>query len=389
MKLKLLAESFMLCVLLMSPGVVPIHAACVSQNDPFQDVAGQAARKQMNVQEDETAKKKPDEEEDEGIVTDTKTLPSTAEQVPNNYVRFHMWDGSIVAGEVQVNGISIKTEFGILEVPIQRIQKLFPGLNSFPELDEKIQGLVEGLGDKDFDVREKSHRELASMGMQIRNEIEKFSDGGSAERKKRLAAIKQEINQVLDEFDEEGTPTDRSMIRGDSVKTPEFEIVGKILQEQFTINSKFGELSVNLSDIKMAERSFKEKKEIVKKTVEIGAEKFFQRQAVSTRIRVNRGDKISIKADGIVQWTNWSSSSTPEGLPNQGQYQGIQSGALCARIGSSGKIIKVGTKGDWTATQTGVLYLGVAMQDSYLAQNGYRWTGEYKAKVQVTPVGTE
>ena len=386
MKLKLLIGSFLLCLLLASSAIVPVLQASARQNAPIGDVAVPAAQPQIEAKQDDVDKKEPEEQ---GEVTDTKTIPNTADDVPDNYVRFHMWDGSIVAGEVQVNSISVKTEFGVLEVPIRRIQKMFPGLDSFPELNARIESLVEGLGDKDFDVREKSHRELASMGMQIRNEIDNFNDGGSAERKKRLAAIKQEINQTLDEFDEEDSPADRSMIRGDSVKTPEFEIVGKILQEKFIIKSKFGQLSVNLNDIKMAERSFNEKKETVKKNVTVGAEKFFQRSPVSTRIRVNKGDKISIKADGVVQWTNWSSSSTPEGLPNQGQYQGIQSGALCARIGSSGKIIKVGSKGDWTATQNGILYLGVAMQDSYLAQTGYRWTGEYKAKVQVQPAETE
>ena len=294
-----------------------------------------------------------------------------------------------MAGEVQVDSISIETEFGVLEVPIERIRKLYPGLNSYPEMNDKIERLVEGLGDKDFDIREKSNRELASMGMLIRNEIDNFNDGGSAERKKRLAAIKQEINEQLDEFDEEGEPIERSLVRGDSVETPEFEIVGRIIQQTFTINSKFGQLSVDLSDIKMAERSFNEKKEMVKKTVSVGAEKFFQRQPVSTRIRVNKGDKISIKADGVVQWTNWSTSSSPDGLSNQGQYQSISSGTLCARIGNSGKILKVGTKSEWTAKQSGVLYLGIAMQDSPANQSGYSWTGEYKAKVQVQPAESD
>ncbi len=390
MKLNVRLSFLPIIVLFATFAIGSILQAKACQNDPFQDLnVIPAAAQQEELKQDDEKAKKPEEEEEEGEVTDTKSVANTAEKFPDNYVRFHMWDGSIVAGELQVESISVKTEFGVLQVPIDRIQKLYPGLDSIPELNAKILSLVESLDDKDFEIREKSHRELASMGMQIRNEIDKFEDGGSAERKKRLAAIKQEINQTLDEFDEDESPVDRSLIRGDSVKTPEFEIVGKILQENFTIKSKFGELSVDLSDIKMAERSFDEKKENIRKNVVVGAEKFFQRQPVSTRIRVNKGDKISIKADGVVQWTNWSSSSTPEGLANQGQYEGIQSGTLCARIGSSGKIIKVGAKSDWTVTQGGVLYLAIAMQDSYLAQNGYRWTGEYNAKVQVTPGGAE
>lgn len=336
----------------------------------------------MPEPEEEKQEPKP---EDEGPVTDTRTLIEDTPQVPDNFVRFHMWDGTIVAGEVQIDKISIKTEFGLLEVPIERIRKLFPGLDSIPEMNARIIQLVERLGDKDFEIREKSHRELSSMGMQIRDEIDRFDDGGSAERKKRLTAIKQEINEAMEEFEEESLDADRSMIRGDLVATPEFEIVGKIQQESFSIDSKFGQLSVNLSDIRMAERSFDEKKQAIRKTVTVGGEKFFQRQPVSTRIRVNKGDKISIKADGVVQWTNWSTTSSPEGMSNQGQYQGITSGALCARIGSNGQIIKVGSQHEWTAKKSGVLYLGVAMQDNYVKQGSYRWTGDYRAKVQIKP----
>ena len=41
--------------------------------------------------------------------------------VPDNFIRFHMWDGSIVAGLVTMDAISIETEFGVLEVPVSKI----------------------------------------------------------------------------------------------------------------------------------------------------------------------------------------------------------------------------------------------------------------------------
>ncbi len=323
--------------------------------------------------------------EDEGEVTDTKSLTKKQTPVDNNFVRFHMWDGTIVAGEVEFDSISVKTEFGVLEVPIEKIRTLFPGLDSFPDLKSKINQFVEDLGNKEFDVREKAQRELMDMGLQIRNELDNYQDRGNAERKKRLAKIKTEINETLDEVDDEDIES-RPMLRGDSVVTPEFAIVGKIQQETFTLNSKFGKLTIQLSDIKMAERSFVENRETIKKTVSVGAEKFFQRQTVSTKIRVNKGDRISIKADGSVQWTNWNTSSSPDGQANQATYEGIKSGTLCARIGTSGKIIKVGSKQDWTAAKSGVLYLAIAMQDNFLKNNtNYRWAGQYKAKVTVKP----
>lgn len=310
------------------------------------------------------------------------------DEVPDNFIRFHMWDGSIVAGLVTMDVISIKTEFGVLEVPVARIKKLFPGLNSFPELDKKIKMLIAQLSDKDFAMRETAHRELTNMGLQIREQLRNANSDGSAEQKKRLSEIRQAIEEEFEDAEENGGSTERALIRGDSIETPEFNIVGKILEETFTVNSKFGQLTVELSDVKMADRPVQEKKSATKKTVKIASDAFFQRTPANTRIRVTKGDKISIKADGVVQWTNWSTSSTPDGLSNQGQFQGIQSGTLCARIGSSGKIFKVGKEHTGVAKQSGTLYLGIAIQDSYVQQN-YRWTGNYNAKVRVTPPDAE
>lgn len=328
----------------------------------------------------------PDENSSEG---ESNPTPPKDSPLGDQFVRFHMWDGSIVSGDVKVEEISVETEFGNLKVPVSQIRKVYPGLDSFPELNSRIEGLVEGLGDKDFDVREKSHRALASMGLQLRNQIDRFDDNGSAERKKRLGELKKEIEEMVDSAEEEGEETEYPLINGDTVVTPGFTIVGKIEQVQFTLRTKFGSLNVPLSDIKMADRTIEENKQDIRKTVDVGAEAFFQRQPVSTKIRINKGDKIWIKGEGIVQWTNWNTSSGPDGLTNQGQYNGITSGSLCARIGTSGKPIKIGAKGEFVASKNGVLYLAVAMQDNYVNQQGYRWTGGYKAKIQVKPKPSE
>ena len=299
-----------------------------------------------------------------------------------------MWDGSIVGGEVQLDSITVRTEFGPLEVPIDEIKRFYPGLNSFPELNSKIEKLIEELGDKNFDVREKANRALNAMGQQIHHELDKFEDGGSAERKKRLAEIRKTIDKELDSLDEDefaDDPLNRPLIRGDKVETSLFSIVGKIEQEEFVLTSKFGELTVKLSEVQMADRAFMDVAEVTKKRCDVDGHAFFQKNTHSTRIRVNKGDKISITADGVVQWTNWSTSSTPEGLSNQGKYQNIQGGTLCARIGSSGKVIKIGSKGSFVAKKSGMLYLAIAMQDSYTKNSGYRWVGKYKARVEVKP----
>lgn len=337
----------------------------------------------------EAKQEESDEDEDEPIAA--VVPPPAVKKINEKFVRFHMWDGSIVGGEVQLETIPIRTEFGLLQVPVSDIRKFYPGLNSFPALNSRIKRLVDGLGDKDFDVREKSHRELSGMGVQIRNEIDKFEDGGSAERKKRIAEIKKELDEEMDslEDDEDANPMDLPLIRGDRIDTPDFSIVGKIEQEEFVLQSKFGELRVMLGDVRMADRSFQEIGGVIKKKFEVDGHTFIQRKPLSTRLRVNKGDRVSIKADGIVQWTNWSTSSSPDGLTNQGQYLGINSGTLIGRIGTTGKPFKIGSKHSFVAKQGGMLFLGISMQDSYINNSGYKWVGKYKTRVEVKPAGTK
>ena len=313
--------------------------------------------------------------------------PPKQPEIAKKFIRFHMWDGSIVGGEVQVDTITVRTEFGPLEVPVEDIKDFYPGLNSFPELNSKIEKLVNDLGDKDFDIREKSNRELVSMGILIRNELDRFDDGGSAERKKRLAEIKKTISEESESIEEDlaADLLNQPLIRGDKINTPLFSIVGKIEQEEFVLTSKFGELKVQLSDVRMADRAFSKVAEVVKKKCDIDGHAFFQKTPYSTRIRLNKGDKVSISADGIVQWTNWSLSSTPDGLSGQGKYQNIQGGTLCARVGASGNVIKIGSKGSFVAKKSGVLYLAIAMQGNYVNNSGYKWVGKYRARVEVKP----
>ena len=65
------------------------------------------------------------------VVTDSSSSVSP-NKLNENYIRFYLWDGSIVSGDLQVEAISLATEFGTLQIPINSIKNFHPGLNSFP-----------------------------------------------------------------------------------------------------------------------------------------------------------------------------------------------------------------------------------------------------------------
>lgn len=340
------------------------------------------------AEEDEKPEDEKAEDESDADVEDTSNA-KPAPPVNPKLVRVHLWDGSIVSGEVAVENVQIETEFGVLSVPVEKIHSFSPGLASFPELNEKVENLVKQLGDGNFDVRQAAHREILNMGMMMRNEISKFDDGGSAERKKHLMEIQNEIAEMLDDIDEiEQSEDDKALIRGDSIVTENFTIVGKIQQDTFKVKTKFGALEIALADIRKGDRPVGGGIELVKKSISIPGKTFFQKNPKTTKIRVNKGDKIMISATGSIHWSNWGNiHAGPEGTSNQGQWRGHNCGTLMARIGSSNdNLVKIGTKKEFTAKKTGVLYLALAMQDSYANNNGYNWNGELKARVTVEPV---
>ncbi len=311
--------------------------------------------------------------------------------VPENkrFIRFHMWDGAIVGGEVQNDELTVRTEFGSLQIPIDRIHSFYPGLDSFPERDAQIAGLVKDLGDRNYDVREQAHRKLSSMGLVLRKQIASFDDGGSAERKKHLADLRKELDETLEDMDDDGESADnakdRPLIRGDTVNTPNFSVVGKIEQPAFQIASKYGDLTIRLQDIRFADRDVPQQRTEIRKTVSVPGSTFFQKEAKSSRIRVNKGDRITVRGSGMVNWTNWNNTASPEGLGNQGNWNGMNCGALAARIGKNGSPIKIGMKHSFIAKNSGVLYFAIAMRDNYAQNDSYRWDGEFKARIVVKP----
>ena len=280
----------------------------------------------------------------------------------------------------------MQTEFGSLEIPIEKLRSFYPGLDSFPERKRMIDTLVEQLGDRDYGVREEAHRKLREMGLQLRGQLLGFDDGGSAERNKHLTELRKELEEIIEDLEEDEEDPDsvqRALINGDQIDTPDFSVVGKIQQPTFQITSKYGQLTIRLEDIRFADRSFNQPRAEIRKSVAVSGGTFFQKTPKSTRVRVNKGDRITIRASGIVDWTNWSNTSSPEGLQNQGSWNGIACGALCARIGKSGEVIKIGAKESFVAKKDGVLYLAIAMKDNYANNDSYRWEGEFLSLIHI------
>jgi hypothetical protein len=302
-------------------------------------------------------------------------------------IKLYLADGTIIAGKLTLKAIEIDTEFGRLSVPVVRVRAFRPGLESFPEMSKKISAHVENLGSNDFKVREEAQKELLAMGLPIRAELRQHAGDSNSERVRRIRDILAKLDELAEESDDP-TVGEQAWLRGDAIETDEFKVVGKIVPQSFTMESKYGTLAVKLGDIRNAKRETEEEAVEIRKVFSVEGQYIAQVQYKDSKIRVQRGDRVNITADGRITMSPWGTNAQtgPDGATNYGQGnvggQTFPGGTLVGKIGNNGKIIKIGSRANFVADAAGTLQFGVVVHNSY-ARRGYSYPGQYDLKIRV------
>ena len=309
-------------------------------------------------------------------------------QLGPKHIRLHLFDGSVISGDLSVAEVTVDTSFGKLIVPIEKIRSFTPGLDSNPRQLEQLAALITNLSSDDYKTREQAHKDLAAMGPKIRRELEPHVGSENAEIKRHVTEILKEFEEAAQEQgDDEGSSGENPWIRLDTVVTTDFTVIGKVSPQEFTIQSKYGPLNVKLADVQLAAREAGAK-ESMRKTVTVEGTNIAQRGFKSSGIRVEAGDKITVRADGNVIMSPWGSNAAtgPDGAPNYGWYvpNQIPGGALVGRIGDKGQVFKVGRQSTFVAKSAGVLQFAIGVQAEY-ANEGYQYPGQYSLKLKIDP----
>lgn len=392
-------------VVLVGPYLVPVAAYCqladvieAEPDGPAQlpaaevDQAVQIAVQQVvqaaqTEQAKEAAQKEgPPEKKEAEPEAPAETPEPARPPVHPQMIRLHLMDGSVISGKLSIKEILVDTEFGQLNVPIENIRIFTPGLGSHPELTGRIDSLIDDLGSSEYGDRERAQKELQKIGLPALELLQKRQDDTDTERRKRIKTLLTELEDIQDaledEFAEEPEMDRSLMIQRDTVVTTEFTMVGKIVPKSFNISSPYGSLVIKLSDIRRAVRDSGGRPD-VKKSFGLDGSYIVQRGSLDTKIRVERGDRVYLEADGTLTMTPWGNRAiaTPEGAPNYGWYipNDIPSGALIAKIGK-GNFFKVGSKHNFTVEKTGDLELAIGMQQDYSNNN---FPGRYNVKILV------
>jgi hypothetical protein len=302
-----------------------------------------------------------------------------------NWIHLTLMDGSVISGTLTIKQITVETRFGTLQVPIENIKSFTPGLASHPQLRDEIRQLIEQLGAAEAPLRDKAERSLIAKGTSIRKQVEAAANDPDPERKLRIDRILDEFDQVQEDADfVEPVGGVKQLIEDDTIVTTHFTIVGRISPRSFTVNSPYGPLNVNISAIDRAKRILEVPKQDIRKTVTVSGTHVVPIRFKSTGIRLTRGQKVVIKADGKITLTPWGTNaiSTPDGSPNHGWHvqNVIPNGSLVARVGKTGPVFKVGSTHTFEAEQSGLLELGIGTHPSHTGQN---YPGQYEVKIKV------
>lgn len=308
---------------------------------------------------------------------------ATASTADPEVLRIHLMDGSQIGGKLATRELEVETAYGKLTIPVTAIVSLTPGLGSHPQVGQNLDELIEKLGSPVFAEREAAQKALAAMGPSIRVKLARAAEDTDTERRSRAKSILEEFDQADEEADnDEQSPAPR-LIERDTIETVDFTVVGKIVPQEFEIASQYGVLKVKLSDIRRIERETTAKRD-TQKTVTVEGTNLVMRNIKDSGVRLERGDKITITADGTITMTPWGNQalSTPDGAPNYGWFvpNKISGGTLVGKIGPQGNVFRIGSKHTFTADRAGVLQLAVAMQGDPQNQ---QFPGEYRVKIRV------
>lgn len=302
-----------------------------------------------------------------------KTPPPAAPADAGGGAQFTLRDGTIIFGKTDLKSIEVLTAYGTLSVPIGDVLRIRIGKKSDRDLKAKIDRCIADLGSKDFAARDQATMDLAKLGRLAYTELRKAANSDDLEVKERATKLLDDLGAVEDEAD--------VIPENDEVATPTFTIAGAIKIETLAIHTKFGLLKVAKKDL--AKMSVGEA-ESVSRAVAVPA-KATAGKMIATGIRLKRGDRLSITAQGNISYRNYGGTQfSPEGSSNYGNWNdNIMIGALIGRIGASGTVFKVGERFSDKIEADGELHLGIAAVESA----GNYGNGEYKARVQIQAGG--
>jgi hypothetical protein len=286
-------------------------------------------------------------------------------------VEVRLADGSSVRMALMQPSIDITTKYGKLSVPAAEIRRVEFGFRYPDGAETKITDLVAQLGDSNYKRREAAAAELLAFRELAYPALKRATKNSDAETAKRASELVQKLEDKL--------PPEKLKFKDyDLLSAVDFTARGRI--EAKTLQGYtpyFGDVRLQVAEV----RSLRSTAFGGETSVQLEAAKFCDvgnTTWMETDIELSGDMPVEIVAAGQISlYRGGGYESGPKGHASytSGTHP---SGAVLARVGSSGEIFIVGEKYIGTPKESGKLYLRIAASP---------WTGQSSGsyKVTITP----
>ena len=312
-------------------------------------------------------------------------------------VRVTLRDGSSFSGKAMMGNVSLVTDYGKLEIPLQNVSSLDLGITPDKGNETKIVNLIKQMGNSDEKMRKSAYDEIAKMSIGsiqiISNFIysEKYQPAEYTDFTPEGA-----LNELKAALNADETISDKDIITIDG----QYTMGGTYDFKKIDLKTEYGVLSLPKEKIKHmdvlytpagdgSDRNF----------VLLGSKNISANNNggwLKTGIMIKQGQKLIISASGEISFASLSNNkykpdgkvvgaaTTSETDYGEGDYSyGSTSsyptyGNVVYKLGEAGTAMKAGAKFSGTVQTSGMLFLAV-YETVYNAGN----TGSYSVKVSV------
>lgn len=311
-------------------------------------------------------------------------------------IRVNLRDGSSFSGKTQLGNVSLVTEYGKLDIPMQNVSSLDLGISPDRSNEAKIINLIKQMGNSDENMRKSAYEELIKMSIGSISVISdfiysdkfipaEFTDYTAEAALNDLKAA----NNVGESF------SDKDIVTIDGSYT----MGGRYDFKKIDLKTEYGVLSLPKDKIQHIDVLYIPSGDGSEKSFILMGSKHISSNAsggwLKTGIGMKQGQKLTISATGEISFASLSGNKyKPDGKIvggttasndydlGEGDYSAGSTyptyGNVVYKLGENGTVMKAGAKFNGAVQGSGMLYISV-YETVYNAAN----TGSYNVKVSV------
>ncbi|MHC4161793.1 MAG: hypothetical protein ACYSUM_06650 [Planctomycetota bacterium] len=272
--------------------------------------------------------------------------------------------GTMLVGRMDPVEWQVRTAFGVLTVPVQSVRHVRFGRLAKPERLAVVRDLITELASTSPERRHHARTSLRAEGAFAARDLLQAAQAHDDPEVKRIS------QEILDELD---LDVEEILPDLDEIQTDRFNLAGTIELSAFKVTvPELGTLAVHRRDIVFI-RAFAH---VLTRKFSLTGNHIWPDGWLDTKLKVRKGQKLQITAQGTLQFPNWGQAFTPDGNPRMGNMSGHAWGTLVAKVGENGTLFRVGSSYAGKADASGTLYFLVMLQ-----VRGQPSTGEYTVNV--------